>query len=1168
MISVLFVDNEPHFCELVKSTLEQSGLFSVDTAESASAALGKMKHGSYDAIVSDYQMPDMNGIEFLKALRASGNEIPFIIFTGKGREEVVIQAYENGADFYVQKSGDPEVQYADLAQKITRAVGLHRAEHDRLESEDRLRQIIQFLPDATFAIDMEGRVIAWNKAIEEMTGAPASQMIGKGKYEYAIPFYGERRPILIDLAMQPDEETTSRYAFVRKEGRFLEAEASNARLQGKDVVLWGKATPLYDTRCRLTGAIESIRDITGFKKTEETLRESEARYRRFAENAKDLIYRYTFTPIRGFTYVSPSSTNIVGYTPEEHYADPDIGWKLVFEDDRHLLESLAHDPGVYKKPLVVRWKKKDGTVIWTEQINHPIYDNEGNIIAVEGIARDITDRTRSEEAIREKQIQLANAMDLSHLVMWEYDVASDMFTFNDNFYSLYGTTASQEGGYQMSSKEYAARFVHPDDVHFVAEEVQNALKSTDPSFSSQLEHRIVRRDGEVRFIIVRIAGVAGESGTLIKTYGANQDITDRIKAETTLRESEARYRTFVENAAEGVVVIQDGKIVYANPAALLLTRESLENLLEKPFGQYIHPDDRDMVVGRYKRRMLGEDLPSIYDFRLAGTDGYETWVQISVAVIPWNGRPATLNFLSDITERKQREQLLQIQHRIATLCSSPAPLSEILPECMHHVLALTRMDAGGIFLVDEHSGLSLVYSTGLSEAFVREEQYHMQDSPQTEFVMQGRPYFGDFSSLQFPPSPARASEGIRALAVVPFVHQGRVTGCMNLASHTRETFPQVIQEAISTLAIQMGSDISRIQASEALRKSEEKFRRMVETAAEGIWEMDQDFHITYANQRMADLLGYTREEMVGREISTFMDRDELPDSLGRKERQRQGIADHFERKLIRKDGMPLWIYSSVTPVFDADGRFRGSFAMYSDITDRKLIEAEIRSLNQVLEQRVGERTAELTRLLHEREVLIREVHHRVKNNLQIIISLLNLQGKYITDQKVLAAIRESQNRIKSMALVHERMYQSEEVSRITFREYVRFLVSHLFTFYDVRAYQVSYTITMDPFPIDIDTAIPLGLIMTELVSNSLKHAFPAGRKGTISIEGRKVDGHTFRFVVKDNGVGISPEIDWKNSDTLGLRLVKSLVTQLNGTIELDRADGTTFTLHVRAKEAK
>src|SRR5690606_7458979 len=151
-------------------------------------------------------------------------------------------------------------------------------------------------------------------------------------------------------------------------------------------------------------------------------------------------------------------------------------------------------------------------------------------------------------------------------------------------------------------------------------------------------------------------------------------------------------------------------------------------------------------------------------------------------------------------------------------------------------------------------------------------------------------------------SPARASEGIRALAVVPFVHQGRVTGCMNLASHTRETFPQVIQEAISTLAIQMGGDISRIQASEALRKSEEKFRRMVETAAEGIWEMDQDFHITYANQRMADLLGYTREEMVGREISTFMDRDELPDSLARKERQRQGIADHFERKFIRKDG--------------------------------------------------------------------------------------------------------------------------------------------------------------------------------------------------------------------------------------------------------------------------
>ena len=804
-------------------------------------------------------------------------------------------------------------------------------------------------------------------------------------------------------------------------------------------------------------------------------------------------------------------------------------------------------------------------MIWTEQVNIPIFDGSGNLVAVEGIARDITDRKHSEEALLAQQIQLTNAMDLAHIVTWEYDVVSDTFTFNDSFYRMYGTTASMEGGYQMSSKEYAGRFVHPDDMHMVAKEVQNALASHDPSFSSQVEHRIVRRDGTIRHIIVRIAGAIGPSGTIVRTYGANQDITERFEAEATLQESEERYRTFVENAVEGVVVIQDGLVVYANPAALQFTGERYEEIHGKPFDQYIHPGDREMVAGRYRRRIQGENLPAIYDFRLVGRGGSETWVQLSVAVITWKGRPATLNFLSDITEHKEREQLLEVQHQISTLCSSSASLTGILPECLGLVQSITRMDAGGIFLVDAEGGLRLLHSAGLGDRFTMGELYHPPGSPQAVFVTQGKPYFGPFSSLQFSHSPEKECEEIRALAVVPFMHHDRVVGCLNLASHTLETIPPVTQDIIMTLAIQLGSDIARIQAGEALRESEEKFRRMVETAAEGIWEMDRDFRITYANQRMADMLGYTRDEMIGKEITSFMDKAELADSATRKERQRQGMADNFERKFIRRDGNPLWAYTSVTPMFEADGTFSGSFAMYSDITDQKLIESEIRSLNRVLEEKVKDRTAQLTRLLEDREVLLREVHHRVKNNLQIIISLLNLQARYITDKKVLGAIRESQSRIKAMALVHERMYRAEEVSSISFRDYVKFLVSHLFTFYGMNTKQVNYAIEMPDMPIDIDTAIPLGLIMTELVTNSLKHAFPDGRKGTISITGDISGDHSHRFEVRDNGVGIPQDVDWTKCDSLGLRLVYFLVAQLNGTIDLDRTGGTSFVFMVHSR---
>ena len=151
-------------------SLEQRGLFSVDTVPSAPEALLAIAGREYDAIISDYQMPGMDGIEFLKNVRASGNTVPFIIFTGRGREEVVIQALNEGADFYLQKGGEPVSQFAELAHKIQKAVLQRRAETSIRDHERREADIINFLPDATFAIDTSGVVIAWNRAMEKMTG--------------------------------------------------------------------------------------------------------------------------------------------------------------------------------------------------------------------------------------------------------------------------------------------------------------------------------------------------------------------------------------------------------------------------------------------------------------------------------------------------------------------------------------------------------------------------------------------------------------------------------------------------------------------------------------------------------------------------------------------------------------------------------------------------------------------------------------------------------------------------------------------------------------------------------------------------------------------------------------------------------------------------------------
>jgi PAS domain S-box-containing protein len=272
MISVLYVDDEPDLLEIGKHFLERDGKFRVDTTTSATEALTLVGSSRYEAVISDYQMPEMDGIELLKQIRASGNTIPFIIFTGRGREEIVIQALNEGADFYLQKGGQPTPQFAELGHKILQAVQRRRAEESISNHERREADILNFLPDATFAIDTDGVVIAWNLAMERLTGIRASAMVGKGSYEYAIPFYNERRPVLIDFVLAGDPATRARYPYIKREGNVLFSEVTVSHFHdGRGALLWITASPQYDIRGNVIGAIESIRDITDRQKVKEAL---------------------------------------------------------------------------------------------------------------------------------------------------------------------------------------------------------------------------------------------------------------------------------------------------------------------------------------------------------------------------------------------------------------------------------------------------------------------------------------------------------------------------------------------------------------------------------------------------------------------------------------------------------------------------------------------------------------------------------------------------------------------------------------------------------------------------------------------------------------------------------------------------------------------------------
>jgi two-component sensor histidine kinase len=234
-------------------------------------------------------------------------------------------------------------------------------------------------------------------------------------------------------------------------------------------------------------------------------------------------------------------------------------------------------------------------------------------------------------------------------------------------------------------------------------------------------------------------------------------------------------------------------------------------------------------------------------------------------------------------------------------------------------------------------------------------------------------------------------------------------------------------------------------------------------------------------------------------------------------------------------------------------------SLCQDISRQAAVALENARLYEQAQEEIAERIQAEERIqasLKEKEVLLKEIHHRVKNNLQIISSLLNLQGQQIEDPQIVGALRDSQNRVRSMALIHEQLYGAHDLARIDFGAYIHQLASHLFRSYRADS-KVALDLKVEEINLRIDEAIPCGLILNELVSNALKHAFPDGRAGRIQVA-LGVDGGQVALAVSDDGVGLPEGFDHRTSTSLGLQLVNSLVSQLDGEVMLEPGHGTGF----------
>ncbi len=399
-------------------------------------------------------------------------------------------------------------------------------------------------------------------------------------------------------------------------------------------------------------------------------------------------------------------------------------------------------------------------------------------------------------------------------------------------------------------------------------------------------------------------------------------------------------------------------------------------------------------------------------------------------------------------------------------------------------------------------------------------------------------------------------KGVQSVLFLPITVSERLYGVLQLEYLTHQhqftddeiRFYSVVAGVIA-MALENSKKFQEQKQKQSLwRDTEDSYYRFFETVPIGLFRSTPDGVFLRVNPALVRILGFPSREALLAVPATSLYLNIEDRERWKAEIEKNGSHSDKEIQLRRADGTVIWVRHSATAIRSSEGTILYYDGAIADISEKR------------------EADKYLKEAYREKELLLKEIHHRVKNNLQIISSLLNLQSDYLRDPYDAELFKQSQARVKAMALLHEKLYQSPDLARIDFGAYLHSLVAHLFQSYTTSSVNIGYTIDADNIHFDIDTAIPCGLIVGELVSNCLKHAFVGRKEGHVWISVGHFDSRTIRLSVADNGVGMKePSEGSVKSAALGLELVKTLSDQLAAVLDIQRVNGTRVTLLFKAK---
>ncbi|MEG4370595.1 PAS domain S-box protein [Microcoleus sp. B4b_D2] len=606
-------------------------------------------------------------------------------------------------------------------------------------------------------------------------------------------------------------------------------------------------------------------------------------------------------------------------------------------------------------------------------------------------------------------------------------------------------------------------------------------------------------------------------GRIVGYFGVQRDISDRKKAEATLRDSEERFRATVEQAAVGITHPDaTGRYLRVNQKFCEIVGYSASELLSRTWMDVTYPEDIDADLEQNKKLFAGKIDSFKMEKRLLHKDGTVVWVNITVSLIkePLSGAIYNVVVTEDISDRKKTEAALkESEERFRQLA-----------ENIESVFWMVNVQPQEIIYISPAYAKIWGRSCADLYAYGRffTESFHPEDRDRVIATF------------------TKQMESEKDIEYRIFRPDGQIRWIRARAFPIRNQAGQVYR------IVGIAEDISESkQAEKTIRESEERFRQLAENIQDSVWLMSAEFtDLLYLSPAYEQIWGRSREELYADPLKMMEwvhpeDKILLEEAMGR---VLQGESTNTEYRIFLPDGTIRWVCDRAFPIYDESGKIYRIAGICEDISDRKLTDARIQAA------------------LREKEVLLKEIHHRVKNNMQVISSLLQLQAQYIEDEATLTLFEESQTRIHSMALIHEQLYQSEHLDRIALSPYVENLVANLYQSFGCGNTSIKFNLKVDPIYLNIETAIPCGLIINELVSNSLKYAFISSLAGEISINFHEINNSQFHLTIQDNGRGFPANFDWENTETLGLRLVKMLAYQLEASIAIDSQRGTCYSL--------